>query len=472
MPITTTTVSAARSVSASRTEVQKLITKYGLAAHLALLAVAPLFLSSIPIIYLSVLTAVWVIMEPSRVGQEMLHDARRRVIRGLVRDPLFWVLILLAVISGVRALNTGVGMSYDAETARWSIAAPAMPIMPGSVAGSGLSLFVSALAILVIVSGCRHALGRSARYAFLLVASTLTGLWVLGNLVFIHDQTALMAKLTMCEWTRPSYVGCAYGVMFIFALMALEAIYERKWWRSMPMAVFALCGNAVGLFFFAPPSMTVLFVGASLVLVAYSFVYMRFKVGSLSDFKGLVVLGVSLTLAGVIAMAILPDQTLVSKVEPYTTGDFLSSNFLAVRDVLSRISLKIWKINPWLGFGLGSFPIDLKFNATATDWSVITALQRGPLNGYWLLLVERGVIGAFFLAVPLALLLVTYIHRLIFGLKTLPHPLCWTAPVILIVAVLDMFIGCSFLSPRVLVPMLALFAISTNAFPKEKSSHG
>lgn len=451
---------------------QKLITKYGLAAHLAFLAVAPLFLSPTPILYLSALAAIWVFMEPSRVGQEMLHDARRRVRGGLLRDPLFWVCLALSVIAGVRALNDGVAMRYDAEIARWTISAPSIAVLPGSVAQTGQPLFAFSVAALVVVAGCRHALGKSARFAFMLIASTISGLSALIQVLLVHDKAAEVLRLTACELSDPIYIGAAFGIFFLFALIALEAIFERQWWRDVPLIVIALVGNALALFFFAPATVTVLFVGAAAVILAYEFLYLRLKVGKLSDFKFLVVVGITMALAYAITLAVLPTEVLEAKIAPYMTGTFITPEFEAVRNTLSRISLKIWKQSPWLGFGVGSYPIDLRFNAVFADWSVISTMQKAPLNGYWLLLTERGVLGVFFLSVPVVLMLITYVHRLVFGLKTLPHPLACTAPLILTVAALEMSVGCSFLAPSVMLPMFALISLSANAFPKENSSYG
>ena len=89
---------------------QKLISKYGLAAHLALLAVAPLFLfpflpgESVATVelWLSGFTLVWLLMEPSRRNEEMLHDARMRVAGDIARDPLFWA--LLGAVHGLSAI--------------------------------------------------------------------------------------------------------------------------------------------------------------------------------------------------------------------------------------------------------------------------------------------------------------------------------------------------------------------------------
>ena len=68
---------------------QKLIAKYGTAAHLALLAAAPLFLFpflpdeaiATVLLFLSLPAAVWTLMEPSVLDGEKLHTARERAVR-------------------------------------------------------------------------------------------------------------------------------------------------------------------------------------------------------------------------------------------------------------------------------------------------------------------------------------------------------------------------------------------------------
>ncbi|MBR1921794.1 MAG: hypothetical protein IJ829_07335, partial [Kiritimatiellae bacterium] len=105
---------------------QKTISKYGLAAHLALLAVAPLFLfpfcgsvwTARTLLWLSLSAAVWTFVAPSCRKDEMPHDARARVASSIFVDPLFWFSVVLVLFAVVRWLNVGVAMVYDAEAKR------------------------------------------------------------------------------------------------------------------------------------------------------------------------------------------------------------------------------------------------------------------------------------------------------------------------------------------------------------------
>ena len=150
--------------------VQTLIAKYGSAAHLAILAVAPLFLfpfftasvSATVLVWLALPAWLWLVLEPSLREGEAPHDARERVVRSIVRDPLSWLMVVLILGTGFRALNAGIGLAYDAEAAKWHVSSAFLPVYPGVVGTSGYLPFAAAVALAVVLQGARHALGKSA----------------------------------------------------------------------------------------------------------------------------------------------------------------------------------------------------------------------------------------------------------------------------------------------------------------------
>ena len=99
---------------------QKLIAKYGLAAHLALLAVAPLFLFpfvgratvSAVVLWLSLQALIWLLLAPSVLQGERLRHARQRVLTATFHDPLFWALVVIVCVAAVRAINSGIGITF------------------------------------------------------------------------------------------------------------------------------------------------------------------------------------------------------------------------------------------------------------------------------------------------------------------------------------------------------------------------
>lgn len=454
---------------------QKLISKYGLAAHLALVAVAPLFLPLSAVIWLSVLAAIWLIMEPSRFGNELLHDARRRVAWALVTDPLFWVLLALVVVAVLRTLNVGVAMAYDAELGKWTLSDPSLPLLPGSVEGSSAPLVGCAVALFVIVLAFRHCMGRSARGAFALLASALSGVgaYVLLIVEWGAPETASLASTDTSFLADPCFSGVAYGGFLLCAVVSLVSAFEMRWLKAMPLTIVGISGNLLGLVRFAPVTVAAAHLAAALVVLLYSFVYLHLRLGKAAEFKFLVFFGIGVVLFVLATQWLSPESFSEERLSPLLSGQFAPECYVELRDALSDVSARIWKEHPWLGCGYGSFPLALQFNVSPEGWKVISPFQKAALNGYWMILAERGVVGSFLLAVPFALLVITYVRRLVKGVTlSFPHPMAWAGFLLAVVASLEMLVDTSYLAPGAAVALVSVFALSAASFPKEMRSNG
>ena len=447
---------------------QKLIGKYGLAAHLALVVVAPLFFTPTTVLWLSALAVVWFLLEPSRIGFEQLHDARRRIMRSLRKDAVFWVFLALTVIAGIRFANGGVTLVYDAESTAWSVATPKFPFLPGSADDAGYPFFAGVVAVFISVTICRHALGRSARFAFFLVSSFLSAVGACAMIVMLYYGDAWAAGLLELSNTDPVFIGSVFGVHLAGGVAGLYFTFERRWLRAMPFAMIAVLGNSAGLFAFAPPISHCFFAVAALLMFLYAFFYARKTLPFHAEFKYMVLFGISLTLAGMAVVGVMDDSILEARIAPYMTGDFFTKDFMSLRSMLSSVSADIWKKNPWFGGGLGSFAMELGFSATKEQWSVIPAMQHAPLNGYWMLLAERGIVGAFLLVVAVLLLAGFYVRNLVAGVvHAVPNPAAWTGLLVCLAAVGDALFFTTMLSPGLMVAVAVYLSVSTNAFPKE-----
>ena len=458
---------------------QKAIAKYGLAAHLALLAVAPLVLfpfctnatTAVVLLWLSLFGACWTLLGPSVHTGEMLHDARRRVIRSIARDPLFWAFAALVIVAGLRALNTGIDMQYDYEHREWIVADPAFLFLPGSVANCGLLPFAASLAAGVVVMGCRQAMGRSARMAFLLIASLFSGLAAAVALLLASHGDRMLLEAFRQAPERLVGPGAGFAVYLIFATVALFAAFERKWNKAVPLVMVAVAGNAAGLFAFLPPLEAVVFAGADLVVFLAVFVCAFRTLHGTGDFQLLVVFSISLVLGGLLVMAVVPEEVVAGKLAAISEGRFLSPGFMDIRRRLSAAAFKAWSGSPWAGVGVGAFRFQLRFNLAQADWAVLPRHIVAVSNGWWQLLVERGIVGVALIALPFAFLLFTYFRRMVlsFRLMAMPGPSCLLAPMALgPVAAMALF-GGSPLRPEVLMAVGAAFAVSANSFPKRRS---
>jgi hypothetical protein len=465
--------------------VQAFISKYGLAAHLAILAVAPLFLLPFcgevwigrTILWLSLTAALWILLEPSRRRDEMLHDARERVAVSIARDPLFWLMLLVVAVSSVRWANSGVAMAYDAENAVWLIKPPEFRFLPGGTDGSGFLPFACAVALTVLVQGCRHALGKSARIGFLFISSALAGLAsfiaVVAMTAFGHDE---LHKAVACDFRSASFVGVAFGVYFVAATAALVGAFELKWNKAIPLVFLSIGGCGLGLFAFAPAYATAFFSAAAILALVPGLAYIAQKAGKTAAPKVLVFFGIAVTIGTFATVWLMPKEVLVGRAGAFSGAGFFSEDFAAQREVLTQIAQGVWKNHPWLGTGLDSFPLDIRFNASESDWDLLPSGQAGALNGWWQLLAERGIVGLAFLVIPVLFLLWTWgfrltgvirkdvVHR---HLRTLlsVHPTCLTGILALAAAAACGFIDHSFETPAVLMAVGSVLALSGSALP-------
>lgn len=458
---------------------QKLVSKYALAAHLAVMAVAPLFLlpfagsfaTATVLLWLSAFGFIWLLMEPSRRRAEMPHNARMRVGKAVLRDPLFWFSLVLIVYAGVRALNGGIRLAYDAELMVWSVQPPVFSLMPGCVDGSGYFPFVAVVAVSVIFQAARHALGRSARAAFLLVGSVLSALAALVLAFAVSYQCPMVLALAQCPVSVASYLGTAFGLQLLGGVVALFSSVENKWMKVEPFAVLGLVGNSIGLVLFSPSITIVAFLAALLLMAGISFPLSRKTFEGSGSFRCALAMLLVLLAPALYAMATSDMPAMGAKVDGIKELSLFEKGFLGLRETLSAIALKTWKANPWIGTGLSSFPMDIRFMAAAEDWAVVSPSQQTALNGFWQLLAERGVIGALMIAVAVGMLLWTYVVRLVGSFSSVRFgPEHVLGPLVLVAIVALSFVDCSFLRPEVLLISGAFIACSGGALPERAAT--
>ena len=400
---------------------QKFLSKYGLAAHLALLAVAPLFLCpffsgetvATVLCWLSPYVFSWILLEPSRRRGEVLHESRVRVWRSIVRDPLFWVLVVTISYAAVRWLNGGIRLVYDAEAETWSVHESVLSFLPGSVTGSARQPFSTVLALTVVIMGCRHALGKGARTVFIFTSSLISGgvAVALASLAVFGD--AHWADVARCSYLDPSFIGICFGLYLIAAFFALAEGGAEDWTGPLPFFVISIGGNLLGVYFFAPPLAVVVFFAAALLAAFLSQVVTARRYEMAERLKCLIVLFLSLALPVMAIVAFAPGWLTESRLAALTGKTFFPDGYFDMRAALSRIAGAVWKGSPWLGSGLGSFPLDIRFNATEADWALFQPGQTAVPSGWWQLLVERGIVGVAFFAVPVLFLFAVWAWRLV-----------------------------------------------------------
>lgn len=456
------------------------VAKYATAAHLALLTVAPLFLFPFcsegqiakVLLWLSLLCVTWIVMSPSTMLDERSHDARVRFYEEVVRDPLFWFSLLLIAMAGVRALNGGVGFAYDAETISWAFRKPALDIMPGCVDGTGFLPFATCVALAVLLQGLRHALGKDSVMPFLVSVLVLAGVSAIVAIAAFSYGNTNIASIQKCEYFNSSFMGVAYGLYSILGVATLFNCVEKGNVAAELLTVVSAPATALGLAMFSPPLTLAVFASALLIMVAVSFLLHGRTLAGASSLRCTIAVFV-IAFAAVAPFLICDDVTaLAARKDAILSLQFLPKGFGETRAALSGIALKVWKSGPWLGSGLGSFPLDIKFMASPQDWTVISPLQKTSLNGLWQLLVERGVVGTLLFASMLGFLVWTFVSRLLAGgnYRRMRGVHC-VGLVVMLVLVALAFVDCSFLRTDVLLAGGAALALSAAAFPAHRRAN-
>lgn len=415
------------------------------AAHLALVAVAPLVLCKYfgetavwpVLLWLSALVAIWAFMAPARKEEENSMVARNRFLCGLVSDPFTWVALVLLAYAAVAALNSGVALAYDAEALTWRLSGPAMPELPGGVKGSGALYFSSALAVLAAYPAVVHSLDSRQAVSFGLFATLI----VLIDAVFAYVSGTGI----------PAGSAAAYG---LWAMVAAGVMFsaEKSCSRFKEMlASLALTGCIAAMLFAGNPVVICVSLAAilavALVFIGFSCVDLR----AIGITRALLMLLVSCAAAAVLFHWRSGDWESLVPVFGIPEGD-----------PLTRLAVEAWETRPWVGIGAGAFPLAAKIGATPSDWTVLGAVPDFYANGWRAFLVERGMIGVVAFAVALGALAFSWfrgVRRRGFLNFTVAAALF---PFAVAVVAVSLVYGSSALQADALVAFAALAALSVN----------
>ena len=423
------------------------------------------------ILWLSLFAVCWVFFEPSRIGDEMLHDARRRVAWGIIFDPLFWVMLLLVILSALRWINSDITLAYDVENTRWYMREPMLSLLPGAAVGRGKIEFAVTVAVCIVVLGIRHSLGKAARLSFIFVSSFLAGVAAIIATVTAAYCGGVALALAKGSFANPSFTGGTFALYGFAAIVALAGSFVQKWKHTGFVSALAIGGTFAGAFVFAPAAPVLLYAAVAAVTLLICMGWVGAVSRSINVMRLVAIFIMGVAIAAVVVICLAPNAIVESRTAEITALSLFPKNFVEVRAILSRIALDTWLQAKWLGSGLGTFAYQTRFLAAPDDWSVIVMARPAALSAWWTLIAERGLIGAITLAVPLCFLLFTIFRRIPGAVgKTVFLPGCWLGVAVLGVAVAESFMDVSFLRPEALLTVVAFVAIAGGSLPPVKKS--
>lgn len=472
--------------------IQKFLSKYGLASHLALLAALPLaltpFLSAATlasvVFWLTAFAAVWLFVEPSvRVG-EHLSLARARVRSELLLDPVFWFVLLLVAVAVVRWMNGGIELFYDAEQSNWLVKDPRWPVLPSSTGDSGRLPFAVALASLIVLCGIRHGIGLMARAAFGVIGAFVAGLGGFAAAGCAGAGLAAFVPWMSAGFADSPFWPSCFGVWLVVGIVSGVQAESRRWGAARLPFALGVAGNMAALLFFAPPLLAVAWLVLALGVLIFSLFYLNRSgsTGAVARNCALALFGLALPV--LLVMTLMPESVRALKLASLSPALALGEGYREAAGALSRISKAMWMEHPWTGTGLGAFGLHAQFLAEKADWQVIPMLPKYATSGYWTFLAERGIVGCALLAILLGMLLTTWGTRLGGAFLYLRHkddadifpfavpPVAWIAPFCVVLLAAEPVFSPSCTEPCALFALVIPLALSAAAFPKGRKSGG
>ena len=466
----------------------RVISKYGLATHLAFAAAIPAALTQFvsrdtlaaTSLWFSLLAWLWILLEPSVLAGETISVARRRVLGGMLRDPIAWFFFIVVVFALVRWLNSGVAMVYDAENSIWSVRSPALALLPASAGSAGFWPFAAAVAMATCVTGVRHALGRNARIWFGLAAGAVSSTGAIAATICAGVGMEPFVSSALAEIGAASFPGAMFAAFLPVSVLCGIDAEERGMNGARLVFAWAVAGNAAGAYMFLPGmlGMAGLLLAGMVALAAFILLKKRTNAATTARAASLFSFGVLTA----VFLVILPPY---EKIQAAKSNGLDSKNAFppaleSRNNALHRIAKTMWIDKPWTGVGVGAFGLHVPFLADKDDWSILPPQPKDASNGYFTLIAESGICGAMFWAIGIGMLLHFWISRLAGSVKwyrkqdegrkwVLCIPMvAWVGPIVGCVCLADAWFSTDLPGTALSICMVVAMSLAAASFPRLK----
>jgi len=396
---------------------QKLLTKYGLMAHVACVVTYPLFYLAYErvfgftaLLWLSLAVVEMMVLLPSVRKGETLSDARLRAMKGTLWDPFFYTGLAVVGVALVQWLNSGCGLVYLPDADVWQMSQPSVTWAPFCVETRAGATMVAVFAACVTVGvALRTALGKAAKRQLLQWLAGLGGLFAVYALA--QAGFGRLPYAALIKDTGSAATGTFFGFWGLLGIGLFVDALARGQRRSKFLLVFGVLGNLAGMLFFARAFSVCIYVLFTVLLLVYGVFYIRPHVAKQTQFK--LFLGALVTLVGV-AMSIFflfPQNPVLSKLASALPFDSCWKSFAGVQKIRTAVALDIWQEHPWVGVGADGFHHFVGLSVSAKDWGSLKSAQGCVYNDCLQFLCEYGVLGAGFLLAVVVTLLVPLCYR-------------------------------------------------------------
>ena len=388
---------------------QKMLTKYWLALHVAAL----FFATWVSVLYSNTGWAIclWLaffavqafLLLPSGLRGETLGSAQSRSLWSAVQDPFLYAGIALICFACLQWLNSGCPLVYVEDAEFWRYAAPPVSWLPFSITPFPAFTVVS-IVVVSVIGGVifRNGTGKDSKRFFLNLASMVSGCiaiyMVVRGMSGVQPYAAWGQEAKACNW------GTCFGFWMLVALGGHLNFKDERFAKTFVWSLCSLLGNLLGMLQFETPVGIALFAVAALVMLGCWVFFLRQESGQI-QLKLFSCVLVAAVIIGTFLIVLFPEHPAKAKVAMLADSAYYE-NLSTHRQFPSSLAWRIWQDAHWLGVGAGGFVHYGQTLIEEADWTRLSACG-GCISNDWLqFLTEFGIVGlGLFVAVVLVLLI-------------------------------------------------------------------
>ena len=399
-----------------------------------------------PLPWLAVALLEMTILFPVLKKGETDSEGRTRVLRSILRDPVFYIGIVFLAFLGIQCANGPCELTYDVELGAWKYTDPPFPNLPSCIDREETSQLLYWFApVYAVVLAIRHGMSRKSKMNLLRVLVVSGALLALvGTLQFITGTKKIfwMTPIDVqffASFGYPNHAGSYFTLMFSICVgLLLHALGDEENHGKVHWIVICLVLNLLGATLSLCRAAICLSWGIALVAVIYGFAYVGPLVSKSAQLRSAMLVIVGLGIAAFIFFVAYPDNSVrreinsifhsrrnarIEKTEAKAAdGDAkaaggqisIENPFAGDRTLLREAAVGIWKDYPWTGVGGWAFRRYVGLYVDQSQWNAIRTRGRANVhNDFLQYLCENGLFGVGLIFGTIIVLLVPIWHRLV-----------------------------------------------------------
>ncbi|MDD4102209.1 MAG: hypothetical protein PHU80_06200 [Kiritimatiellae bacterium] len=462
--------------------IQKFLTKYGLAVHVAcacafpiLLLVRPVTEGMLPLLWLSLLVFEFMFMLPAVRSGETLADARFRVSRKLLWDPLFYVGATLILFVAVQWLNSGCHLVYRTDADVWQMSKPAVSWLPfGVESHAAMNRMSVVIACWVVAMALRDAMSKASKRLLLQSMSLASGFFAVFAVLRAVAEASPFIGLARGE--GPAFIGAFCGFWLMVSMGVFADAFTRAQRSAILLFLVGVAGNLAGMIYFANVLTASVYSALAVIIVFYWIIYLAPHVSRHSQLKLFMASALVAATAVLVLGYLWPENPVMFRIKAALPFDEYVANLLASKAVRSQAAVAIWEDYPWVGVGADGFRHFVGLVINPKDWQLIAENKAYVYNDWLQYLCEYGVLGCGLLLASAVMLVVPICYRARIALLFGTHdendgriyllrisPIVFCGVLALLMCLLESFISNPLQSPAFLLSWVCVMA-SLSAF--------